>query len=326
MPATIVWLLLCFIATAIGTWLSIRYALHRRLLDQPGARRSHQIATPRGGGIAIVATLLLASLFLLWSGTGPRTTFASFALGLLLVAGVGWWDDHQPLSPRLRLAVQGAAAALLAWGFHADGGSSWQALVAFSSVLVLVNVWNFMDGINGLAVSQAGLVALAFVGFAPDGWSWLALALVAACCGFLPFNFPHARIFLGDVGSGGLGFVLAALLASTAAADRLDWWLLFLPLAAFLVDAGFTLLCRILRGVKWWEPHVEHAYQRAAQANGHSRVTLGYGAFTLLGLTFTLLSRWAIMPYIPLLALALLGGGVFGWLRLRKGVRCFGKE
>jgi UDP-N-acetylmuramyl pentapeptide phosphotransferase/UDP-N-acetylglucosamine-1-phosphate transferase len=151
--------------------------------------------------------------------------------------------------------------------------------------MLLTNVWNFMDGIDGLATSQAAIVALALALVLGGAWMLLAMGLVAAAAGFLPFNFPKARIFLGDVGSGALGFLLAGLLSIAMFHTPTVWPLLWLPLAAFLVDALFTLAMRILRGEKWWAPHVQHTYQQwASRDGGHVKVTLAYAAFSLVGL------------------------------------------
>ncbi|QCO67642.2 hypothetical protein E5843_07410 [Luteimonas yindakuii] len=278
------------LVAAALTWLARRYAMARRLVDQPGERRSHQTATPRGGGIAIVLVMLAV---LLWSGRD--TTQAGFALpsalGLVLVAGVGWWDDHRPLSARLRLAVHIVAALLLAAAFREAGLDAVTAIVICGTAVVLVNVWNFMDGINGLAVSQAALVAAtAAVIAGPDTTAWLlGWLLVAACIGFVPFNFPHARIFLGDVGSGALGYLLALLagmvaLEHTGTPVRGAAALLLLPASAFLVDAALTLGRRILRREHWWQPHVQHAYQALARQHGHTATTVAYGLWSLAGM------------------------------------------
>ncbi|GGD42640.1 glycosyltransferase family 4 protein [Pseudoxanthomonas indica] len=279
------WLALHFCIAAVGTWLARRYALRRQLLDAPGERRSHSVATPRGGGIAIVASLLVAACWLGWHAPEQRLMFASFAVGLVLVAGVGWWDDHRPLSPWWRLAVHALAATLLAWTcWHASG---WlPAVVAWLAVMALVNIWNFMDGIDGIASTQAALSALAFLFVLAGPWAWLAGALFAACLGFLPFNFPRARIFLGDVGSGALGYALAGLLAVASMAAQ-PVWLLILPMLPFLVDAGFTLASRILRGDRWWTPHVGHVYQQAARRFGHVAVTLAYLVISFVTLSLT---------------------------------------
>jgi UDP-N-acetylmuramyl pentapeptide phosphotransferase/UDP-N-acetylglucosamine-1-phosphate transferase len=323
----LVWMLIHFAIAAAGTWLARRYALGRDLIDQPGERRSHQVPTPRGGGIAIVLSLLVATLALAWRQPQHVVLLAAFALGLLLVAGIGLVDDHRPRSPLLRLFVQMLAAAVLAVGAAATWGNLGIALAAFFAVMVLTNVWNFMDGINGLAASQAALAAWALGSAAGGPWSWLGLATVAACAGFLPFNFPQARIFLGDVGSGALGFALATLFTAALAlaqkASPLAAMLLLLPLSAFLVDAALTLGRRIARREQWWAPHTQHAYQRWAAALGtHTPVTFAYAGWTAAS---CLLAGW-LWPDRAGQGAAVLGCLVFAtaawvWLQYRKAVR-----
>lgn len=277
------WLALHFSIGIIGTWLARQYAVQRELIDQPGERRSHDVPTPRGGGVAIALALLVAACVMGWRQPQQIVLLVSFAVGLLLIAGVGLVDDHRPLSPWLRLGVQGIAASLFALGVAGTWGDLTVVVVAFVSVLVLVNVWNFMDGINGIATSQAALVAGGLALLVGGIWGWIALALTAACLGFLPFNFPRARIFLGDVGSGTLGFGLAALLTVCFAQGTASWPLLLLPLSAFLVDSGLTLLRRVVRREHWWTSHAQHAYQRwAAGAGTHTIVTLAYAGWTTI--------------------------------------------
>lgn len=288
MPQAMHWLLLHFLIAAVVTGVARRYALRSNLLDQPGERRSHQVATPRGGGISIVAVLSLGGTYLWWQAPVGELMLPAFLAGLLLTAGIGWWDDHRPLSPWLRLAVHGIAATILAAATYHTTGSWMHGAAAAVFVMVLVNVWNFMDGIDGLAASQTAIAATAFALALTGPWSWLAAALFAACCGFLPFNFPKARIFLGDVGSGALGFTLAALLVAGLSASSIIWPLLLLPMCAFLVDASFTLISRILRRQRWWTPHVEHLYQRLARRYGHVIVTAIYGLFGLVTLALIL--------------------------------------
>ena len=276
------WLALHAGVSALATWLALVYARRRKLFDAPGERRSHAVATPRGGGIGITVALLAGSLLLGGAGALPVVVVGCFALGLVLVAGIGWIDDHRPLSPGLRLLVQCLAGVLLAWGLHAHDGRWGWALLACALVPVLVNVWNFMDGINGLASSQALLAALAIAWLVP-ALALPALALAAACAAFLPFNFPHARIFLGDVGSGTLGYALAALVAAAPPELGLPRAaLLLLPLSAFLVDASLTLGWRILAGERWWQPHVSHVYQRWVRTGrSHAFVTGVYAMFSI---------------------------------------------
>ena len=279
------WMLLHVVLAVLGTWLARTYALKRQLVDQPGERRSHSVATPRGGGIAIVITVLLGCCWLGIVWPDHRVLLMAHATGLLLVAGVGWLDDHRPLSPWPRLAAQATSGLILAVAIQATTQAWLPAIAAFLLVMVLVNVWNFMDGINGLATSQAALVAAGLaVVMVPGPVTWLAVGLFAATCGFLPFNFPKARIFLGDVGSGALGYGVAGLLTGAFSFTAIPWPLLFLPLAAFLVDAGFTLLGRILRRERWWAPHVSHLYQQLARSRrSHAQVTMAYALFTLTG-------------------------------------------
>jgi UDP-N-acetylmuramyl pentapeptide phosphotransferase/UDP-N-acetylglucosamine-1-phosphate transferase len=289
------WGALHFAIGAAGTWLARRYALRRKLVDQPGERRSHLVATPRGGGIAIVASAFLALTCMASTHAIPIQAVALIAAGLLLIAGIGWLDDHRPLSPWLRLGIQAIAAAFVSAALLANGHSPGFAAFGFGVVMVLVNVWNFMDGIDGLAASQGLLVAVGWAWLAwPDPWAWVLFAVAAACLGFLPFNLPPARIFLGDVGSGSLGYLLAiGLLWLPTGAP--SWpWLAWLPLSAFLVDAALTLLARILRGDRWWAPHLQQAYQRWAMRTGrHGPVSLAYALWTACALATMVLVRGA---------------------------------
>ncbi|MGY1457508.1 MraY family glycosyltransferase [Luteimonas sp. A534] len=271
-----------------GAWLARWHALRLGLLDQPGERRSHDVPTPRGGGIGIAVAWALACGAFFLGGILPGTLALAAVLGVALVGTAGYVDDHRPLSAWWRLVAHVAAGVVLAAGLLGAGAAPWLALLALAGVPVMVNVWNFMDGINGLAASQAALAALGFAllsGLSPAALP--ALALAAACLGFLPFNFPRARIFLGDVGSGVLGFALTVLGALLLLQDPPEGGtgllpLLFLPVSAFLIDAALTLGGRIVRRERWWAAHVGHAYQRLAAGFGsHVPVTLAYGGWTL---------------------------------------------
>ncbi len=279
-PATLALIaVLALAASAAGTAWARRYGLRGGLIDAPGERRSHAVPTPRGGGIGI-AVVGLACLISL--GAVVDRGWWWVAAGLLLVVGAGWWDDHRPASPLLRLVLHALAAGALATALVGWNAPPLQAAAGFLLVVGLVNVWNFMDGINGLAASQGALCALG-LGLLSDGSAqMLAAATVAACLGFLPFNVPRARVFLGDVGSGAIGYLVAVLVAR-AVLDRpaSAWGLLLLPASAFLVDAAMTLGWRALRRERWWTPHVQHLYQRASRRYGHVRVTLAYAVWTI---------------------------------------------
>ena len=280
-------LVLLVLGTAAAfTWLAIRYARWQQLIDQPGERRSHVVSTPRGGGVGIVVSQLLACVLgAVWL---PEHALALlvFALGLLIVAGIGWWDDHRSLPALPRLCVHVLAGLMLAVLVWLGTGSLIKAVFCLGLTVSLVNIWNFMDGINGLATTQAILVGLGSAWMLPAPYALAGLVLAAGCAGFLPFNFPRARIFMGDVGSGALGYLVAGLLAlGLSATDSAPVLWLMLP-AAFLADSGFTLLSRMLKGEPWMQPHTQHLYQRLVKREcSHAAVTLGYSIFSVVGLT-----------------------------------------
>lgn len=305
---------------AFGTWLARRYALRKRLIDLPGERRSHVVATPRGGGIAIVASALLAFAWLASTHALPGAVAALLAAGLVLVAGIGWIDDHRPLSPWLRLGVHVVSGSMVGFSIWLQGNSLESAALGFALTVVLINVWNFMDGIDGLAASQALLVAAGWAWLAwPHPTAWLLLAVAASSLGFLRFNLPPARIFLGDVGSGSLGYLLAVGL-SWLPAGTVRWpWLAWLPLSAFLVDAALTLASRMLRGERWWTPHVQHAYQRwAGRLGRHAPVCMAYAVWTVCTVITMVLVRGAGTRASAVVLTAVSATAVMAWAWLRR--------
>lgn len=269
-----------FIGSLVATGLARRYALRRHLLDEPGERRSHRVATPRGGGLGPALALAAFLAFAPAADLAIARPVLAW-LGLVLVAGVGAWDDHRALPAVPRLAVHAVASLLLVHGLDLFAAGALVALAAAFAVVAAINIWNFMDGIDGIAATQAALFGgtVAYIAGAP--WTVPAAALGVAMLGFLPFNFPVARIFMGDVGSGAVGFAVALVGLGAAAADPRAGLAALLPASAFLVDSGMTLGRRIVRGERWWTPHTQHAYQGLARRYGHVRVTLGYAAWTL---------------------------------------------
>jgi Fuc2NAc and GlcNAc transferase len=268
-----------------------RVAPARGLLDVPNARSSHQIPTPRGGGVAIVAASILGFGLLAAAHVLETRLLIALVGGGGAVALVGFIDDHRPLPPGLRLLMHIAAGAwALLWlgglpplrlGQHAvDLGVAGYVLGVLGIVWTL-NLFNFMDGIDGIAASEAVFIGIgaALVAVASGGASAVALSLdlvfAAACCGFLFFNWPPARIFMGDVGSGFIGFVIAALAVAAARQDSAAPWQWLLLGAVFFVDATVTLLRRVARGERAQEAHRSHAYQWLARRwNSHRRVTV----------------------------------------------------
>jgi UDP-N-acetylmuramyl pentapeptide phosphotransferase/UDP-N-acetylglucosamine-1-phosphate transferase len=279
------------------TWLAIRYARRRQLLDLPGRRRSHSEPTPRGGGIAIVAAMLAGGLALAWQST--RGYLPILLPPIVGIALVGWLDDHGGLSAAKRFAMHTVAAA---WVFAGPlllltvlpmsdppsglGLAGIAAVVVTIAIVWSINLHNFMDGINGLLTLQAIFVLCALSGLLAwrdaDGAA-LLLVCAAACAGFLPFNFPRARIFMGDVGSGVLGFAIAVAVLWQIATPRIAAASGLVLCSAFVTDATCTLLSRMLRGRRWYSAHREHLYQWLVRCgHSHARVVAFYMGWNLL--------------------------------------------
>jgi Fuc2NAc and GlcNAc transferase len=274
------------LAVILGSWLGaravLRYALRRDQLNQCNERGPLTIPTPCGGGVAIVLAFLAGLVALHWLGEVNEMLLWALAGGGLAVALVGLVDDHGGLSARVRLTVHFAAVAwALYWlcgmpplpvgGGYVLDGPAWTAIGAVGLVWLL-NLYNFMDGIDGIAGAEAVCVALG-AWLLGGSAAWLLVA--AAAGGFLVLNWPPARIFMGDVGSGFLGFVLGVLAVDAAAWEQVPLASSAILLGAFLVDASVTLFRRWLNGERLSQAHRSHAYQRAARRfGGHRPVVL----------------------------------------------------
>lgn len=286
--------LLCLVAALVGSGWALRYARREQVLDHPEERSNHAMPTPRGGGIGMVAVMAGVLAWMACVRTNERLVLVAMLLGLAMIGGVGWLDDHRPVSARTRLLVHVLAAALVATTIAMSGWPMWIPLLALVAIPGLVNIWNFMDGIDGIAATQAMAWGFGFLLWSPIMLtSGIGLALAMACLGFLPFNFPRARVFMGDVGSGALGFLVASsglLLAREQGSAALGSLCMLAP---FVVDAGLTLLCRIWRRERWWQAHSQHAYQRLARAwGGHAAVTAIYLALAASGVVLGWMLRF----------------------------------
>ncbi|HZP67699.1 MAG TPA: glycosyltransferase family 4 protein [Rudaea sp.] len=285
------------VLSAAFTWMAIHYARRNRLIDLPGQRRSHNVPTPRGGGIGIVLAVV-AVLFAIGVVAPPFPL--RLVVAVVVVAAIGWIDDHRPLPAWSRFLVHCCAVGIwLAPLFVAV----WAAptapaldtspmetlgialLIAFLSVWS-INLHNFMDGIDGLLATQAIFVLTVLAVLClrePASPHALEIGTwAAAIAGFLPFNFPRARVFMGDVGSGVVGLLVAAAalwqlsMPEVAAASG------FVAVSAFAVDAGCTLLSRMLRGRRWYNAHCEHLYQWLVRSGlSHARVVTLYAAWNV---------------------------------------------
>lgn len=293
--------ILTFLFAWVATGVVRRHALRNAILDIPNVRSSHATPTPRGGGLAIVTAFLGALVLLVSAGMLQFNVAVVLFAGGGAVALTGYLDDRKTLPASIRICVHIIAATVAVMvlggiteqtlrnlGIH----GIWVAgLLGVTALTWSTNLFNFMDGIDGIAGSEAvfvaGAGALLNWGYGGDsGLTAAMLVLAAATLGFLIWNWPPARIFMGDVGSGFLGFSLAVLglAASRHSAIPIEVWAILS--GVFLVDATVTLLIRIVRGDRWFEAHRLHAYQKlASRWQAHLPVTglvIGVNVFWLL--------------------------------------------
>ena len=315
------WIVVPLAVLAASVWLTgiARNWLQRRaILDHPGERTSHQSATPRGGGIALIPVVLFAWAMLALAALAPSGTFAIVGLAAAL-ALLSWYDDLGDIAPVWRLAAHLIAAALGAT-YLLGPIPVFQGLLPpladrIAATLLwawFINLYNFMDGIDGITGVEtitigAGIVLVAHFAGDDAAAAPLALALAAGALGFLRWNWPRAGIFLGDVGSVPLGFMTGWLLLLLATHGQ---WAPALILALYyLADASVTLVRRIFRGERIWRAHRSHFYQRALAPDNDHRAVLtliigGNAALLLLALVAVALPRVALL--VALLAVATL--------------------
>jgi Fuc2NAc and GlcNAc transferase len=272
------------------TGFVMRVAVRTGQMDIPNARSSHVTPTPRGGGVAVVLTVLGGVLLVWCTGALEGAAISGLILGGGAVAIVGYIDDKRPLSVTPRFLVH-LFASIFAIVLLIDRTGVEKVFPGIPNLLGCVllvlgvvwsiNLFNFMDGIDGIAASQALFVTGASAGLIAatggfDGWALVAGLTAGACAGFLTWNWPPARIFLGDVGSGFLGFWLAAFAIALQVSGRMSIWCSLILSMLFIADATVTLLRRIVTAQKWYEAHCSHAYQHLARRFGqHRAVTLG---------------------------------------------------
>lgn len=278
----------------------------RRLEDHPNERSLHVQPTPRVGGLGVMLAALPFAAF--HADRGVAIVLACAAALCVLSAR----DDVRSLPVEVRLPAHLAAAAIAVLALEAPSSWSWwQPLIAVLAIGWMANLFNFMDGTDGLA---AGMAIVGFGAFAVAAESahstplaWASAALAAAACGFLAHNFPPARVFMGDAGSIPLGFLAGALGLLGVAAGAWEWWFPVLVFSPFIVDASVTLLRRMARREKFWRAHRDHYYQRAALAGVSRRNLAACGYALMIAVAASALVargqdapvRWAI---------------IFGWL------------
>ncbi|MBP2811677.1 MraY family glycosyltransferase [Acinetobacter baumannii] len=318
--------IILFLISFVLTFSVRKYALRKNIIDLPNFRSSHVKPTPRGGGVAIVISVLMALLYSYISQFISLNDFFIIGGSCLLIALLGFCDDHAHINSMLRLSIHFITATFIV--FSLDGFAQVSVfnnlnLGFFTNILAilflvwLLNLYNFMDGINGIASIEAISVGLSLALL----YSWydinnfILLAITSIVCGFLVWNFPKAKIFMGDVGSSFLGFLFAVLALYALKIDFKLFLAWIICLGVFIVDATFTIIRRILRGEKIYQAHRSHAYQYAARYfDSHTPVTLAVLIINLIWLlpcAFFVLNK-AISPlvgliiaYFPLIILAI---------------------
>ena len=318
-----------FILTLLFTGYMRHYALKKNIIDNPNERSSHSVPTPRGGGVAVVCSYLLALAVLIYSQQlilhiGLTLMAAGFVIALL-----GFLDDHGHINAMIRLAIHflvaiGVVFSLggfseiiifngLQLGFIAN-------IIAVLFLVWLLNLYNFMDGINGIAsveaITTTASMAMLYYLLNTSLNSDLLWLLAACVFGFLLWNFPKAKIFMGDACSGFLGLTLG-ILALIALKENLALFCAWIIcLGVFVVDATYTLIKRVFSGYKMYDAHRSHSYQILSRKCGsHTPVTLAVAAINLLWLFpiayMTVTQAWAypewavLIAYIPLLFVAI---------------------
>jgi UDP-N-acetylmuramyl pentapeptide phosphotransferase/UDP-N-acetylglucosamine-1-phosphate transferase len=321
---------LAFATAGGGTWIGIRLLLpwlkRRAILDRPNERSSHKVPTPRGAGLAMMAVLLPVLAVSLSVQRANPLDLALWLGAAAMLAAVSWLDDRRGLGALPRIAAQLIAVGLvlIPTGFsglaNSFGPPPWLVLPLIALAWVwFVNLYNFMDGIDGITGVETACLAFGILALAWPQTDAAAAAIMGAALGFLAWNWPPARIFLGDVGSVPLGFLLGALLLSLAGDGH---WAsaLILPLY-YLADATLTLLRRAARREKIWRAHREHFYQRATQGGlSHARVSLAVLGCNLVLIGLAVLAKdparaWPCLAGAALIVAATLA--YFGTRRVR---------
>lgn len=288
-PALVAAVFLTFAVAMIATRGLSRASGRFQIMDRPNERSLHTRPTPRTGGLGIWLAAGLGLILGALQGWAARDELSWLAGAALLVAGVSFIDDRSPLPARTRLLAQILAAVVMAiggliphsivWpGGELMLGSAWAWMLGLVFIVWMTNLYNFLDGMDGLAGGMAvfGFGTLGLLGLLVGdvGYAGICWVVAAAAAGFLIWNFPPARIFMGDVGSSTLGLLAAGLALWADARGLFPLWIAVLVFAPFIVDATITLIRRTLQGERVWEAHRSHYYQRLVRAGWTHRRTV----------------------------------------------------
>tara|TARA_R110002111_G_scaffold168038_2_gene233935 strand:- start:37872 stop:39020 length:1149 start_codon:yes stop_codon:yes gene_type:complete len=342
-------LLSLFAASLVCTGLIVKLAPGLGLVKAPTSRCSHVAPTPRGGGLAFVVTCLSAIGLLYWEELISGSSISMLFCGGFFIAAIGFWDDLHHLSVKKRLCAQVLVISASVYaisplptvelaGIKLEASWVLWAIATFGMVWWL-NLFNFMDGIDGLAATEAIsvlIMASILICFEiPSVYTdysveqALMLLLAVSLLGFMGANWAPAKIFMGDVGSTFLGYMLGMLALMTMVAGSLNLWIWLILPSVFWVDATSTLLRRMIRGERWYQAHQSHAYQRVSRLlagsedlnhlrhQAHRKVSLSVLAINVcwlfpLAACSLIWSEWGIlfvaMAWMPLVLLAVFCG------------------
>jgi UDP-N-acetylmuramyl pentapeptide phosphotransferase/UDP-N-acetylglucosamine-1-phosphate transferase len=313
-----------FLLGGAGAWSIVKWGGKLSLFDKPNFRSSHKTVTPKGGGVGILAAFFVCSTAV----SIPR----SFWIPSVFISLFSLWGDRSEITPKIRLWVQFAAGTILLTGILMEKGSGFEAYAWMPLLAIFVvgtaNYYNFMDGINGIAgitgVVGFGLLGgFALAGDADPRIITLCGCMSFACLGFLPFNMPGARVFMGDVGSILLGFVFAGIVVYLSG-NLLNFICMAGFLFPFYADELTTVMVRLKHGEKLSRPHRRHLYQILANEYkiSHWKVSLGYGVFQLIvGISVFWLKRAGITVVISLILLYFCTFSILSFT-LRNNVKC----
>jgi UDP-N-acetylmuramyl pentapeptide phosphotransferase/UDP-N-acetylglucosamine-1-phosphate transferase len=302
---------IAFMVSALLTRRFCDPASRFHLLDHPNERSLHSRPTPRTGGVAIFVALGVAVG--LWSlGTDPTLPLYGLSAGAGFVAALSFLDDRKGLPVSVRLPGHLIAAGLLVIGGLALPafslpGMAWHwpewlgVLLSLFFLIWMINLYNFMDGMDGFAAGMTviGFGTFALLGYLASNPVFLAinLMIVSAAAGFLLFNFPPARIFMGDAGSSLLGLLAGGLSIWGVREEVFPFWVALLVFSPFIVDATVTLLRRLVRGERVWEAHKTHYYQRLVQSGWGHRKTVLYEYALMLACSLSALFAQRLNPW-----------------------------
>lgn len=301
--------IIAFLSAFSLTYLVRVFALKKSIVDVPNARSSHTIATPRGGGIAIIVVWFVGLSYFFASGEINQKLFFALFAGIVLFV-ISILDDIYSLKPVIRLIAQAISVGLalffiggvqtIDFGFFVFDSIWINTFLAFVGLIWFINLFNFLDGIDGYASTETIAVGLAFYFFVPQS---ILLVLVFSTLGFLMWNWQPAKIFMGDAGSTVLGFTLGVLSLYYSQAFNISLFVFLIPSSLFWFDATLTLFRRWRNKENLSEAHKKHAYQRLVQSGfSHQKVVL----WSILANVFLFVLAWGAVTWPKYVLLFLL--------------------